>query len=124
MAKNDRTLDKLRKICLALPDTKETITWGEPHFRVGDKIFCGYGDEKGKLAIGFKLEMDHAEAIVEDPRFWRAPYVGRYGWVSMDAESIKDWQDVRELILESYGLIAPKKSLAKLDGAPSRRRRG
>ena len=123
MAKNDRTLDKLRKICLALPDTKETITWGEPHFRVGDKIFCGYGDEKGKLAIGFKLEMDHAEAIVEDPRFWRAPYVGRYGWVSMDAESIKDWQDVRELILESYGLIAPKKSLAKLDGAPSRRRR-
>ena len=123
MARNDRTLDKLRKICLALPDTKETITWGEPHFRVGDKIFCGYGDEKGKLAIGFKLEMDHAEAIVEDPRFWRAPYVGRYGWVSMDATSIKDWEDVRELILESYRLIAPKKSLAKLDGTPSRRRR-
>ncbi len=31
----------MRKICLSLPDTKETLTWGEPHFRVGDKIFAG-----------------------------------------------------------------------------------
>ncbi len=29
--------DRLRAVCLALPDTKETLTWGEPHFRVGEK---------------------------------------------------------------------------------------
>ncbi len=115
-------LTRLRKICLALPDTKETETWGEPHFRVGEKIFAGYGDEKGKTVIGFKLEKDTARQIVEDPNFWPAPYVGKHGWVSMDVTSIDDWEDVRALILESYRLIAPKKSLAKLEAASSDRR--
>ena len=36
-------LARVREICLALPDTKETLTWGSPYFRVGDKIFAGYG---------------------------------------------------------------------------------
>ena len=34
----------------------------------------------------------------------------------MAASGIKDWEKVRKLILESYGLIAPKKTLAKLEG--------
>jgi len=104
----------LREICLSLPATKETLTWGQPHFRVGEKIFSGYGEEKGKKVIGFKLEMDHADAMLDDPRFWRAPYVGHKGWVSMDATQVRHWEEVRLLIHESYRLIAPKKSLAKI----------
>jgi predicted DNA-binding protein (MmcQ/YjbR family) len=114
MPKIDPILAKMREICLSLPDTKETITWGQPHFRVGDKIFSGYGAEKGKKVIGFKLEMDHADAMMDDPRFWRAPYVGHKGWVSMDATLVRHWEEVKLLIHESYRLIAPKKSLAKL----------
>jgi len=49
------TLERFRKICLELPNTKETITWGEPHFRVGEKIFAGYGEKDGHPSIGFKL---------------------------------------------------------------------
>ena len=37
-------LERVREICLALPDTRETLTWDSPYFRVGDKIFAGYGD--------------------------------------------------------------------------------
>jgi predicted DNA-binding protein (MmcQ/YjbR family) len=114
MSKVDPILAKMREICLSLPDTKETITWGQPHFRVGDKIFSGYGTEKDKQVIGFKLEMDHADAMMDDPRFWRAPYVGHKGWVSMDATQVRHWEEVRLLIHESYRLIAPKKSLVKL----------
>ena len=114
MPKTDPILAKMREICLSLPDTKETMTWGQPHFRVGDKIFSGYGAEKGKKVIGFKLEMDHADAMLDDPRFWRAPYVGHKGWVSMDATQVRHWDEVKVLIHESYRLIAPKKSLAKL----------
>ena len=118
-------LKRMREICLALPDTKETLTWGEPHFRVGDKIFAGCGDEHGQTVIGFKLEMDHADAVIqEDPRFRRAPYVGHKGWVSMDASRVKDWSEVRPLILESYRLIAPNKSLAKLPGAAAPKKPG
>ena len=111
---------RIRKICLSLPDTKETITWGKPHFRVGDKIFAGFGEEKGKPVIGFKLEKAHANAVIKDPRFWPAPYVGHKGWVSLDVTGVKDWDELRGLILESYRLIAPKKALAKLErGAPT-----
>jgi len=48
MARTDAALAKIRKIYLSLPGTKETMTWGEPHFRVGEKIFAGYGEENGK----------------------------------------------------------------------------
>ena len=114
--KGSSVLDHMRAICLALPETKETLTWGQPHFRVGEKIFAGCGEEKGRLVIGFKLDMDHADAIIQDPRFWRAPYVGHKGWVSMDAGGVDDWGEVRPLVLESYRLIAPRRTLAKLDG--------
>jgi predicted DNA-binding protein (MmcQ/YjbR family) len=121
VAKPDTVLARMREICLSLPDTKETLTWGEPHFRVGEKIFAGCGDEKGQLTIGFKLEMDHADAVVQDPRFHRAPYVGHKGWVSMDASGIRSWKEVRLLVLESYRLIAPKKTVAQLASGPKRK---
>jgi predicted DNA-binding protein (MmcQ/YjbR family) len=110
MAKTDPVLARMRAICLALPDTKETLTWGEPHFRVGEKIFAGYGGHKGKMTIGFKLTKPHAEAVIHDPRFERAPYVGKHGWVSMDASKVTDWGQVAAMIHESYELIAPKAS--------------
>src|SRR5882672_8198762 len=118
--KGSSVLDHMRAICLALPETKETLTWGQPHFRVGEKIFAGCGDEKGRPVIGFKLDMDHADAMIQDGRFWRAPYVGHKGWVSMDASSVDDWDEVRPLVLESYRLIAPKRTVAKLGPPPSR----
>ena len=123
MPKTDRVLAKMRKICLSLPDTKLTMTWGKPHFRVHDKIFAGCGEDNGWYAIGFKLEMKHAATVVRKPSFRRAPYVGHKGWVQMDASKVKDWEEVRRMILESYRLIAPKKSLAKLQGGkPSKKR--
>ena len=117
MVKRAEALTKIRNICLSLPDTKETTTWGKPHFRVGEKIFAGYGEENGKHVVGFKLEMAHASIAVQVPGFSRAPYVGHKGWVSLETDSVKDWDEVREMILESYRLIAPKKSLAKLHAA-------
>lgn len=119
----DKALSKMRAICLALPDTKETPTWGEPHFRVGEKIFAGIGNEKGGVTIGFKLEKEHAAALVESGRAHRAPYVGQHGWVSIDAETVKDWDELEVLILESHRLIAPKKKTAKVDAKVVRPRR-
>lgn len=116
MVKVAQVLAKVRAICLSFPDTKETMTWGKPHFRVGEKIFAGFGDDDESCSIGFKLEMDHARAILRDKRFTPAPYVGHKGWVSMDVSGATDWDQVRELVEESYELIAPKKSLAKLVG--------
>jgi predicted DNA-binding protein (MmcQ/YjbR family) len=114
--------EKMRKICLAFPDTKETITWGSPHYRVGDKIFSGIGDEKGKLTIGFKLQMDHAHAIVQDDRFWPSPYVGKHGWVSTEVTSRTNWKQIAAFVAESYGLIAPKAKRVARKSATTRPR--
>ncbi len=114
MAKGGAVLARVRKICLSLPDTKETMTWGKPHFRVGEKIFAGCSERDGRPVVGFKLKMEHAATMVRDARFEPAPYVGHKGWVSMDAAGVKDWDEVKSLIFESYVLIAPKRSLAKL----------
>lgn len=111
---DDATFKKVRSLALALPDTVLTMTWGSPHFRVGEKIFCGYGNEGGKLVLGVKLSLPHAKAAVKEARFWPAPYVGKHGWVSMDITQKKSWAEVAALIRESYGLIASKASLAKL----------
>jgi predicted DNA-binding protein (MmcQ/YjbR family) len=124
--KSDPVLAAVRKVCLSLPDTVETPTWGKPHFRVQTKIFCGCGEEDGRASIGFKLEREHAAALVAaDPRFRPAPYVGHKGWVSVDASGPaksagKLLDELAPLILESYRLIAPKRSLAKLAGESPR----
>jgi predicted DNA-binding protein (MmcQ/YjbR family) len=107
-------LENMRAICLALPDAKEAITWGHPTFRVGEKIFASCGGDDSQMSLGCKLKMEHAVEIIEDPRFTKAAYVGNKGWVSMDASKVTDWNEVKALILESYRLIAPKKSIAKL----------
>jgi predicted DNA-binding protein (MmcQ/YjbR family) len=119
MPEADPVLAKIKALVFALPDTKLTMTWGKPHFRVGEKIFCGYGEEHGQAVLGFKLGMAHAQKLVKKPGFWPAPYVGHKGWVSMDASKIRDWDEVRAFLEESYRLIAPKKSLAKLTPAAS-----
>jgi len=113
MPKTHPALVKMRAICLALPDTKETLTWGQPHFRVGEKIFAGCGEHTGEVKIGFKLTKPHADAVIHDPRFERAPYVGKHGWVSMDADAVDDWEQVRAMVHESYSLIATARSKAK-----------
>ena len=116
-------LSELRRICLSLPETTETMTWGEPHFRVRGKIFTGIGDHAGIENISFKLEREHADAVIQDQRFYRAPYVGAHGWVSMRVEDIRDWNEVRALLLESYRLIAPKALWAIVQGkAPAKAR--
>ncbi|MGB0579840.1 MAG: MmcQ/YjbR family DNA-binding protein [Limisphaerales bacterium] len=103
MATPKTALNRLRKIALALPDTVEGETWGKPHFRVNGKIFCGYGEENGITCIGCKLEKKHAFKIVKQDGHWLSPFGGRH-----------DWKHLASLINESYSLIAPKRSRAKL----------
>lgn len=116
-------LPKVRELCLAFPEAVETLTWGKPHFRVREKIFAGVDDEAGRPVIGFKLSLERQAQMLRDARFTKAPYVGHKGWVSMDLSVVRDWGEVRALLAESYGAIAPKKLAAQLGiGAPAQER--
>jgi predicted DNA-binding protein (MmcQ/YjbR family) len=117
------TADDLRRIALALPEAVETITWGEPHFRVQNKIFTSLGTREGRAVSSVKLEKSHAEVRLFDPRFRPAPYVGRYGWVEFALEDVTVGE-LEELVAESHRLVAKAKpDPAKPRAAPSRRGR-
>ena len=111
----DEILVRLRSICLALPETRETITWEHPNFRVGDKIFCSYsGDKNEQRSIGFKTGKEIQGVFLKDPRFFKPAYVGQHGWVGLHCDAAPiNWDEVEELVKQSYRLIAPKK-LGKL----------
>jgi predicted DNA-binding protein (MmcQ/YjbR family) len=115
------TADDLRRIALALPEAVETITWGEPHFRVRNKIFTGIGTRDGRAVSSVKLEKPHAEVRLFDPRFRPAPYVGRYGWVEFALEDVTVGE-LEELVAESHRQVAKAKLVRAKPGVAAPRR--
>ena len=106
----DDVLERLRRVCLALPETKETITWGRPHFRVGEKIFSGCGEAKGRVSIGMKAEPGEAAILLKLPGIEKAPYSRpNDGWISLDPAVFDDWDEIARLVTNSFRLIAPKR---------------
>ena len=43
--------DRLRAICLALPDAVEKEAWGDPTYRVRDKIFAMEKRGDGRVSV-------------------------------------------------------------------------
>lgn len=107
-------LERLRRICLALPEATEKEAWGDPTWRVRDRIFAMQkGNVEGhRPSVWVKApEGDQAALVASDPeRFFVPPYVGGKGWVGvyLDRDDL-DWDELAELVEESYRLIAPKR---------------
>jgi predicted DNA-binding protein (MmcQ/YjbR family) len=109
--------DRLRAICLGLPEAMEKEAWGDPTFRVRGKIFAMEKRGDGRLSLWCKaLPGSHMVLVGADPeRFFVPPYVGHKGWVGVRLDSEPDWEEVAALVKRSYRLIAPKR-LAALIG--------
>jgi len=109
---DDPAYTRFKKICLALPNTKVTMTWGSPHMRVGDKIFTGWGleDDGESWSFSVKLDKDKQAALVQsDPRFAIAAYTGKYGGTTMTVKKgEEDWGEIAALVEEGYRNVAPK----------------
>jgi predicted DNA-binding protein (MmcQ/YjbR family) len=107
-------IDRLRAICLALPEAVEKEAWGDPTFRVRDRIFAMEKRGDGRSSLWCKAPQGSQMVLVgADPRrFFVPPYVGHKGWVGMRLDSKPDWDEVAELVKRSYRLIAPKRLAA------------
>ena len=117
-----RILEKLRKICLGLPQATEKIAWGEPTFRCGEKgkIFVMYDDNHHNAGhVGAWCNAPdgmQASLVRSDPqRFYVPPYMGPKGWVGVRLDTDPDWGQVAAIVEEAYRVTAPKKLLALLD---------
>ena len=113
-------LDRLRAVCLGLPEAVEKETWGEATFRVRDKIFAMTGANHGRAAVSCKAPHGAQEVLVgaDAGRFFVPPYVGHKGWIGIWLDARPDWDEVADLIRRSYRLTAPKRLAARLDEPP------
>jgi hypothetical protein len=106
-----RALERLRAICLALPEAVEKETWEQPTFRVRDKIFAMA--VTGETPFSFWCKAPHGSQTIlvgADPaRFFVPPYVGHKGWVGMRLGRGADWREVAVMVERSYAMTAPKR---------------
>jgi hypothetical protein len=74
-------IDRLRAICLALPEAAEKKTWGDATFRVRDRIFVMEKRGDGRVSVWCKAPEGSQMVLVgADPeRFFVPPYVGHKG---------------------------------------------
>jgi hypothetical protein len=114
---------RLRRVCLALPEAHEVEAWGEPTFRVRNKLFAMYAAPNnhhggGRPAVWCKAAPGNQALMVraEPERYFVPPYVGPSGWVGVWLDRNPDWSEVKELMKDSYRLVAPKKLAALLEG--------
>ncbi|GAA1282397.1 MmcQ/YjbR family DNA-binding protein [Pseudonocardia aurantiaca] len=116
-------LARLRALCLALPEVTEKLSHGEPTWFVR-RTFVMYADHHHDDRLAFWCAAPpgvQEELVAADPsRFFRPPYVGGRGWlgVYLDIEA-PDWAEIGEIVTDAYRQVAPKKQLARLDGASS-----
>ncbi|MGZ3478632.1 MAG: MmcQ/YjbR family DNA-binding protein [Polyangiales bacterium] len=116
----DAIVQRLRAICLALPEANERISHGEPTWFAGKgKVFAMLDDHHHgaeHLSVWLPQPVGVQETLIEsDPeRFFKPPYVGPNGWVGVVLDTKPDWAMVAELVREAFVHVATKKLIAML----------
>jgi predicted DNA-binding protein (MmcQ/YjbR family) len=108
--------ERLRTICLALPEAVEVAMKRGPTYRVNDKIFAMERRGDGRVSVWCKAPAGSQAILVgaDAQRFFVPPYVGPKGWVGMRLDDAANWDEVAALIRRSYRLIAPKRLGARV----------
>ena len=109
-----RTLERIREICLALPETSERLSHGAPTFFVrGKRAFVmvltdHHGD--GRFAIWCAAPDGLQSMLVEaDPeRFFVPPYVGHRGWLGVRLDRLLDWDELTGIVEDAFAEVAPR----------------
>jgi len=117
--KGDEQVERVRRICLALPGTWEKLSHGEPTWFVGKKVFAMFSNNHhndGHIAVTMPAAIGIKEMLIKKSpkKFYSPPYVGCRGWIGIEVSRVSD----KELSLhlhQAWQLIAPKKLLAEVE---------
>jgi len=107
-------VERLRRICLALPETSEKVSHGEPTWWVGRKMFATLDDHHhgaAHLAVWLAAPLLTQELLVQQDskRFFVPPYVGPRGWVGVRIDGRPRWRQVETLVRDAWAHVAPPK---------------
>ncbi|MGB3955899.1 MAG: MmcQ/YjbR family DNA-binding protein [Brooklawnia sp.] len=116
---DDEILARVRAIALRLPEAKEKVAHGRPYFYT-TKVFTSYGawskqeDAQHPQSVLLKLDESERQALLQRPGAFVPGYWGPSGWVGLDLDETTDWEEVTELITESYLQTAPARLARQL----------
>jgi len=104
-------------MALALPEATERPAWGQPAFRVRDKIFVALS--KDETSMGFKVpKEERAELIAAEPEkfYFIEGHDNTYNWARVRLDTV-DTDELAELITEAWRRTAPKRLVQDYDAA-------
>jgi hypothetical protein len=115
---SEKQLARLRQICLALPETSERLSHGEPTFFVHKKVFAMFANnhhDDGHIAVWLPAPSGFQSALIESKPsiYFKPPYVGVRGWIGIELARISD-EDLHFHIQTAWELVAPKRLLSKV----------
>ena len=122
-AERERTLSRIRRICLALPEASERLSHGAPTFFVRGKraflmvLTSHHGD--GRFAIWCAAPAGMQRMLVEtDPeRFFVPPYVGHRGWLGVRLDRGLDWNELAGIAEDAWAEVAPPRLVEAANSA-------
>jgi hypothetical protein len=105
-------IDRVRKLCLALPGSSEKLSHGEPTFFVGKRVFVMFANNHhsdGHTAIWIPAPPGAQAAMIADAPeiYFKPPYVGVKGWVGVELPRIGD-EELATLIRQAWQLTSPR----------------
>ena len=111
----ERTLGRIREICLALPEASERLSHGAQTFFVREKkaflmVLTNHHDD-GRFAIwcSAPAEMQGMLVVADPERFFVPPYVGHRGWLGVRLDRGIDWDELAGIAEDAYAEVAPPK---------------
>jgi hypothetical protein len=113
------TIDDVRAIASRLPRTSEALVRDRVKFRVGRIVYLAFSRDES--VMGFAFPREEREALVgSEPDKFMMPSRGdmRYQWVQVRLASI-DEQEMRELVLDAWRMVVPKRVAAAYDPDPN-----
>ena len=102
-------IDDIRKYCLQFPEATENMQWGDDLcFKIRGKIFAIVSLTSIPQKLCFKCTPEFFAELIEREDIHPAPYVGRYKWVMLDRLDALRNDELKDLIGQSYGMVAAK----------------
>jgi predicted DNA-binding protein (MmcQ/YjbR family) len=119
-------IERVRALCLTLPEV--TVRVDEPRtsarstahsFEIRRRSFCLLVAREGSTRrsvplLVLRADPEEREALLSTGHPFYAPRTGR-GRIAVVLSAATDWAEIRELVTESYRILAPKKLSALLD---------
>jgi hypothetical protein len=106
-------LERVRKICLGLPESSERLSHGEPTFFLRKRVFTMFANNHhndGHIAVWIPAPIGRQALLIQSSpeKFFRPPYVGGSGWVGVELDRVSD-EELAVHIEEAWKLVAPKR---------------